>query len=213
MHTAHTHTHAALALFTPYCPSHHLPSCTLLLAGAHTYLQRFVAEYTGGPPGSAASQPGSLALLPNYSYSLPLAVLRQEQQQQQQQKSGSCSTDGAGNPSVDEAGGQSVPSVTLLAQALLLHPLVLNRLMERLQSQGVGRDAAWGSLLRRRLFAQVRLHARARLLGNTCRNKEPVDVMLLPSSSPSDLIPSLLSLPYATHSATHTCPPGGGRRQ
>ena len=38
---------------------------------------------------------------------------------------------------------------------MLLHPLVVPQLMARLQGQGVGKDAWWGSLLQRKLFARA----------------------------------------------------------
>jgi hypothetical protein len=111
-------------------------------AGSYEYLERFVAEFDSSH---------SLALLPNYAFALPLARFRLERQQQQQS---------AGSSSADQQGSSSsrtsaVSSYTLLAQALLLHPRVLVELMAKLGSQGVGKDAAWQSLLARKLFAKV----------------------------------------------------------
>lgn len=43
-------------------------------------------------------------------------------------------------------------SSELLVQAILLHPLVVPRLMAKLQGQGVGKDSWWSSLLARPLL-------------------------------------------------------------
>lgn len=86
----------------------------------------------------------SLALLPNYAFALPMARLRLEQAQQQQQQGA------AGSSS-----GSSVSSLTLLAQALLLHPLVLVELLGKLQGQGAAREDAWQQLKKRKLYAKV----------------------------------------------------------
>jgi hypothetical protein len=48
-----------------------------------------------------------------------------------------------------------VSSLTLLAQALLLHPLVLVELLGKLQGQGAAREEAWQQLKKRKLYAKV----------------------------------------------------------
>jgi hypothetical protein len=111
-------------------------------AGSYDYLERFVAEFDSSH---------SLALLPNYAFALPLARFRLEQQQQQ---AGGGSEQPGSSSSSSKA--SAVSSYTLLAQALLLHPRVLVELMAKLGGQGVGKDAAWQSLLGRKLFAKVR---------------------------------------------------------
>jgi hypothetical protein len=103
----------------------------------------------------------SLALLPNYAFALPLARFRleqQRQQQQQQQQAADASSEQQPSSSSSSSSKVSpVSSYTLLAQALLLHPRVLVELMAKLGGQGVGKDAAWQSILGRKLFAKVRI--------------------------------------------------------
>jgi len=118
------------------------------VAGAYAYLERFVYEFDGSQ---------SLALLPNYAFSLPMARFRCEQQRHQ-----AAATKGHGlGPQPAAAGAASsrgcVNSLTLLAQALLLHPLVLRELIAKLQGQGTAREPIWQQLLSRRLFAKVRV--------------------------------------------------------
>lgn len=117
------------------------------VAGSYAYLERFVYEFDGSQ---------SLALLPNYAFSLPMARFRCEQQQRQQ----AAATKGHGlGPQPAAAGAASsrgcANSLTLLAQALLLHPLVLRELIAKLQGQGTAREPIWQQLLSRRLFAKV----------------------------------------------------------
>eukprot|EP00879_Flechtneria_rotunda_P027791 GHRR01029790.1.p1 GENE.GHRR01029790.1~~GHRR01029790.1.p1 ORF type:complete len:676 (+),score=286.92 GHRR01029790.1:138-2165(+) len=118
---------------------------TTLRAGAYMYLERFIAEFDSSH---------SLALLPNYAFSLPYARYRLEQQQQhqrsrQQQQNGQSSSGSSSS---------SAGSLSLLAQALLLHPLVLKELMVKLQGQGVGKDPSWQNVLGRKLFAKASNH-------------------------------------------------------
>uniref|UniRef100_A0A383V684 Transcription factor 25 n=1 Tax=Tetradesmus obliquus TaxID=3088 RepID=A0A383V684_TETOB len=115
-----------------------------LRAGSYEYLERFVAEFDSSH---------ALALLPNYAFALPLARFRLEQQQQQ---AAGASSDQQGSSSSSKV--PPVSSYTLLAQALLLHPRVLVELMAKLGAQGVGKDAAWQSLLARKLFAKAGDH-------------------------------------------------------
>lgn len=131
--------------------------CCPLSSGAFAYLERFVAEFDSSH---------SLALLPNYAFALPMARFRLEQaaaQQQQQQAAtaGSGSSGGQAQPSASSGSGAvgSVSSLTLLAQALLLHPLVLGELLDKLQGQGAAREEAWQQLRKRKLFAKVRTAA------------------------------------------------------
>jgi hypothetical protein len=125
--------------------------CRLLPAGAYAYLERFVAEFDSSH---------SLALLPNYAFALPMARFRLEQaaaQQQQQAAAAGSGSSGGGQaqPSGSSSGVSSVSSLTLLAQALLLHPLVLGELLDKLQGQGAAREEAWQELRKRKLFAKV----------------------------------------------------------
>jgi hypothetical protein len=87
----------------------------------------------------------SLALLPNYAYACALARLRQSQEES---KAGTAATVGqssAGQPSALE----------LMVQAILLHPLVLPRLLAKLQEGGTGRESQWSATLGRKLFARA----------------------------------------------------------
>jgi hypothetical protein len=122
-------------------------------AGSYEYLERFVAEFDSSH---------SLALLPNYAFALPLARFRLEQQRQQQQSADANSEQQPGGSSSSKV--SPVSSYTLLAQALLLHPRVLVELMAKLGGQGVGKDAAWQSILARKLYAKVRSSACACLV-------------------------------------------------
>lgn len=111
-------------------------------AGSYAYLERFVAEFDSSH---------SLALLPHYAFALPMARFRLEQAQQQQQQSTAAAA---------SSSSSSVSSLTLLAQALLLHPLVLVELIGKLQGQGAAREEAWQQLKKRRLYAKVCLRLR-----------------------------------------------------
>jgi hypothetical protein len=86
-----------------------------------------------------------LALLPNYAFALPMARFRLEQAHHQQQDAATATS------------SSSVSSLTLLAQALLLHPLVLVELVAKLQGQGAAREEAWQQLKKRKLYAKVGL--------------------------------------------------------
>jgi hypothetical protein len=123
--------------------------CVLCAAGSYEYLERFVAEFDSSH---------SLALLPNYAFALPLARFRLEQQRQQQQQQQQQQPDASSEqqPGSSSSKVSPVSSYTLLAQALLLHPRVLVELMAKLGGQGVGKDAAWQSILARKLFSKVR---------------------------------------------------------
>ena len=119
------------------------PSSGVLLhavAGAYAYLERFVAEFDSSH---------SLALLPNYAFALPMARYRLEQAAQQQQQQAAAGSSGS------SSGVGAVSSLTLLAQALLLHPLVLVELVDKLQGQGAAREEAWQQLKKRKLYAKV----------------------------------------------------------
>jgi hypothetical protein len=128
------------------CATRALPRAPSAAAGSYEYLERFVAEFDSSH---------SLALLPNYAFALPLARFRLEQQRQQQQAA-DASTDQQPSSSSSSSKVSPVSSYTLLAQALLLHPRVLVELMAKLGGQGVGKDAAWQSILGRKLFSKVR---------------------------------------------------------
>jgi hypothetical protein len=99
------------------------------------------------------SSSNALALLPNYAYVLPMARLRLEQ-------AAAAAAAGAGATTQQQQGplagpGSGVSSLTLLAQALLLHPFVFNDLLGKLQGQGAAREEAWQQLAKRKLFAKV----------------------------------------------------------
>lgn len=111
-----------------------------LRAGAYDYLERFVSEFDSSH---------SLALLPNYAFALPMARFRLEQAQEQQQQGAAASSSGS---------SAGVSSLTLLAQALLLHPLVLVELVGKLQGQGAAREEAWQQLKQRKLYAKASDH-------------------------------------------------------
>lgn len=147
-----------------------------LRSAQYAWLQRFAAQHEG-----AGGQ--SLPLLPNYAYSLALARFKQVQQQQQaagagggeaggaSTSRGSSSSKGgaAGTSSTAAAGagaGTSSSSSSgegyegrtpqeVLVQALLMYPVVLPKLQQRLQGQGVGNEPAWQQLLARPLYATV----------------------------------------------------------
>jgi hypothetical protein len=108
-------------------------------------LERFVAEFDSSH---------SLALLPNYAFALPMARFRLEQAAQQQQQTAAGSSGGS-NAQQQRGSSGAVSSLTLLAQALLLHPLVLGELLGKLQSQGAAREEAWQQLKSRKLYAKV----------------------------------------------------------
>jgi hypothetical protein len=109
-------------------------------------LERFVAEFDSSH---------SLALLPNYAFALPMARFRLEQAAQQQQQQTAAGSSGSSNAQQQRGSSGAVSSLTLLAQALLLHPLVLGELLGKLQSQGAAREEAWQQLKSRKLYAKV----------------------------------------------------------
>ncbi|EFJ51246.1 hypothetical protein VOLCADRAFT_120493 [Volvox carteri f. nagariensis] len=124
-------------------------------AGRYDWLQRFVLQFEGNR---------SLALLPNYTFALPMAAHRAEQQQGQGQQPGSSSAaaeraqPGASSSSSNNSNGTSTTAAgasphELLVGALLLHPLVLPRLVAKLQDKGAAKEPHWKELLSRRLFS------------------------------------------------------------
>ncbi|GLI70702.1 hypothetical protein VaNZ11_015646 [Volvox africanus] len=125
-------------------------------AGRYDWLRRFVLHFEGNR---------ALALLPNYAFALPMAAHRQQQEQQQKQQPGSASGTAAerAQPGASSSGAASASSPSssssspheLLVGALLLHPLVLPRLIARLQDKGAARDPYWKELLSRRLFSSA----------------------------------------------------------
>ncbi|KAL6754257.1 transcriptional repressor TCF25-domain-containing protein [Haematococcus lacustris] len=118
---------------------------------------RFLADFVAGFDADLA-----LALRPNFAYALPMAALRQQQQQQQQEGEGEVQGEveqpGASSTGEAAAGSKrdegSLPPEQMLAQAILLHPSVVNRLVAKLQDKGSAREEAWSRLLTRRLFKQ-----------------------------------------------------------
>jgi hypothetical protein len=115
-------------------------------AGAYAYLERFVAEFDSSH---------SLALLPNYAFALPMARFRLEQAQQQQAAAGGSNGGQHQQQAAADGSSAAVSSLTLLAQALLLHPLVLVELLGKLQGQGAAREEAWQQLKKRTLYTKV----------------------------------------------------------
>lgn len=120
----------------------------------------------------------SLALLPNYAFATALARLRQQQQERGGASSSTAAsssttgasgagagpgagveTSGAGTPGAG-AGVTAVavpqPSALELAvQAVLLHPLVVPRLLAKLQDKGSAKESHWAVLMGRRLFTKA----------------------------------------------------------
>mmetsp|Transcript_19161 Transcript_19161/g.41385 ORF Transcript_19161/g.41385 Transcript_19161/m.41385 type:complete len:710 (+) Transcript_19161:50-2179(+) len=132
-----------------------------LRAGKYEYLHRFIAEFEGNR---------SLALLPNYAYAAALARFRQEQQQEaagqapdanlaERVSSGAAAGTSSGSSSSAAAElGQwqrQQPALHLMVQAVLLFPMMVPRLLAKLQEKGSGKEAAWTSLLARKLFASA----------------------------------------------------------
>ncbi|GIM07875.1 hypothetical protein Vretimale_11930 [Volvox reticuliferus] len=126
-------------------------------AGRYDWLRRFVLHFEGNR---------SLALLPNYAFALPMAAHRQQQEQQQRQQPGGppgaaaeraqsgASSSGAATAAQSSSSSSSSSSPhELLVGALLLHPLVLPRLIARLQDKGAAKEPYWKELLSRRLFS------------------------------------------------------------
>ncbi|GLC35077.1 hypothetical protein PLESTM_000276900 [Pleodorina starrii] len=131
-------------------------------AGRYDWLQRFVLQFEGNR---------SLALLPNYAFALPMAAHRKQQEQQRQQPAaaaGSAAAGGGGSAAERAQPGASSSGATadaaasvsssaspheLLVGALLLHPLVLPRLVGKLQDKGAAKESYWKELLSRRLFS------------------------------------------------------------
>ncbi|KAK9829524.1 hypothetical protein WJX72_006318 [[Myrmecia] bisecta] len=125
----------------------------VLRAQQFAYLQRLADEYSGD---------SSLALLPNFSFSLALARFRLASsfgdspgRPGRRAKASGSNARGGGEPGQGgETGRETLESANnALIQAVLLHPLVVTSLMERLKEQGIGKDAEWGSILSRPLFA------------------------------------------------------------
>ncbi|GIL60027.1 hypothetical protein Vafri_14657 [Volvox africanus] len=120
-------------------------------AGRYDWLRRFVLHFEGNR---------SLALLPNYAFALPMAAHRQEQEQQRQQPGSASGTaaeraqPGASSSGTPSSSSSSSPH-ELLVGALLLHPLVLPRLIARLQDKGAAKEPYWKELLSRRLFTSA----------------------------------------------------------
>lgn len=112
-------------------------------------MERFVAEFDSSH---------SLALLPNYAFALPMARFKLEQQHRRNQGIGSTPQQDSNSTgdSIAAENDTGVPSsFTLLAQALLLHPLVLVELLDKLQGQGGVREDVWQQLKKRKLYAKV----------------------------------------------------------
>ncbi|KAG2488363.1 hypothetical protein HYH03_013053 [Edaphochlamys debaryana] len=100
-------------------------------AGRCDWLQRFVLQFEGNR---------SLALLPNYAFALPMAAHRRQAE--------------AGAAGGSDGGELATASPQeLLVGALLLHPLVLPRLVAKLQDKGAAKESWWKELLARKLYA------------------------------------------------------------
>lgn len=102
-----------------------------LRAGENRWLLRLAEEYLDGEC--------TLSIYPNFSFSLALAKHALESEGE-----ASCMTVS------DES------SDAMLLQAIMLHPVAVTKLVERLQEKGVARDEAWKSVLNRSLFRDAR---------------------------------------------------------
>ncbi|XP_024517556.1 transcription factor 25 [Selaginella moellendorffii] len=98
-----------------------------LRAGQYSWLEAFVESFYDDQ---------SVALLPNFSFSLAVARYYLEQKEE-----------AAPNPI-----SETVPSSDLLQQALMLHPSVLSKIVARAP---IKEDAAWSKVLKHRHFARA----------------------------------------------------------
>lgn len=103
-----------------------------LRCGQYKYLHTFVASYDGGSTG----------IMPNMVYSLALARWNEE-------ISGStlCHSANEGSSSAQE----------LLAKAMMMHPAVLVRLQEKLNTMNIGQGSRWTQCLRSPPFSTASL--------------------------------------------------------
>ncbi|KAK9851873.1 hypothetical protein WJX84_005125, partial [Apatococcus fuscideae] len=125
-----------------------------LRAHRFAFLQRLLEEYPDK----------TISLLPNMSYSAALAVWEAAQPglaAAQRGKSGTASSSSSSS-SKSSANGHAAPSASPmealrepLVQAILLHPLALVRLMDKVRDQGAGKDSEWSDILANPLFAQA----------------------------------------------------------
>lgn len=109
-----------------------------LRAEQYEWLERFVDEYETDK---------SLALFPSFSLSLAVARFRLEEKAEQ-------SREGAGRRLRDEAAGQEQQgrssSASLLRQALMLHPYMLVKIVEKAP---IKEDASWAKVTKHPFFS------------------------------------------------------------
>ncbi|KAJ7514065.1 hypothetical protein O6H91_23G025100 [Diphasiastrum complanatum] len=109
-----------------------------LRAEEYAWLESFVGRY---------SKDISIALLPNFSFSIAVARFHLEQQHSAQPITGK------GDPKSSDLEGNyedKVSSSVLLQQALMLHPMVLKKIV---QKAPIKEDVIWTQILRHRHFA------------------------------------------------------------
>lgn len=112
-------------------------------AEQYKWLQRFVREYGADR---------SLSLLPNFSYALALAQFHVEAQGSAS-SSARRSSGKSSPPNQSEASlGEIESSLELLQQALMLHPAVLKRIVDKAP---VKEDSAWTNILKHHHFSKV----------------------------------------------------------
>ncbi|DBA78426.1 hypothetical protein WJX79_008278 [Trebouxia sp. C0005] len=95
------------------------------------------------------SEDGDLCHFPLFSYSTLLAEFRQRTghtADKQGRGSGFAPAAGPSSSHKDEATGEA-PLEQRLSHAVMMYPIIVVRLMDKLQDKGVGKDAEWGSLL------------------------------------------------------------------
>lgn len=91
-----------------------------------------------------------LSHMPNFSYSTLLAEFRERighTADKQGRGSGFAPAAGPSSSSYEEEAAGEAPLEQRLSHAVMLYPVVVVRLMDKLQDKGVGKDAEWGSLL------------------------------------------------------------------
>ncbi|GAQ83343.1 hypothetical protein KFL_001440300 [Klebsormidium nitens] len=90
----------------------------------------------------------SLRVLPNFAFSLAMARFRLEERQKSSKGASTSGNDAHGA----ENGGGGVTSLQLLEQALLLHPAMLQKLIEKTP---IKEDSEWAKLLNAPVFAKA----------------------------------------------------------
>ncbi|KAG0556957.1 hypothetical protein KC19_11G090600 [Ceratodon purpureus] len=113
-------------------------------AEQYKWLQRFVREYGADR---------SLSLLPSFSFSLALAQFHIEAQGSASSTGSRKSSGKSSLPNLPEAShGEIESSLGLLQQALMLHPAVLKRIVDKAP---IKEDAAWTNILKHHHFSKA----------------------------------------------------------